>query len=663
MHMARTFLFVCAALLGPALLVPRPTAAAWPTDPFVNVPVCTAYNMQDSPTSVSDGAGGAIITWSDHRNLGWDIYAQRISADGTAQWTADGVALCTATSEQLHPTSVSDGAGGAIVTWYDLRNGNWDIYARRISADGTVQWAADGVALCTATRDQYNPVIVSDGAGGANIAWVDYRSGNNYDIYAQQISATGTVQWTANGVALCSATGDQAGSTIVSDDAGGAIVAWADNRSGTNYDIYAQRISAAGTPQWMANGVALCIATVRVTTADPMITSDGAGGAIVTWQDSRGGNHDIYAQRISAAGTVQWTANGAVLCSATNYQYSPTIVTDGAGGAIVTWHDQRSGISPTYYTDIYAQRISAAGTVQWTADGVALCTAIGGQYCPTIVSDGAGGAIVAWHDQRSGDSEAYADIYSQRISAGGAAQWSVDGVALCTDPSRQCFPIIVSNGTGGAIVTWEDNRSYYDIYAQNVNADGALGDVPTPVLLSLVNTDVGADFVTLTWLATGSGGDVATVYRSPAGGQWTRIGQITADGTGHLRYADPIDATATRVGYRLGIVDAGIEGFHGETWVDLPVRDAALAFALDPVRPNPTQGGALTVRFTLPNAAPARIELVDVSGRRVVEREVGSLGAGQHTLDLGEGQRLAPGLYLVRLSQGGNTRVTRVAVL
>jgi hypothetical protein len=153
---------------------------------------------------------------------------------------------------------------------------------------------------------------------------------------------------------------------------------------------------------------------------------------------------------------------------------------------------------------------------------------------------------------------------------------------------------------------------------------------------------------------------VATVYRSHVAGAWTRIGEVTADGTGYLRYTDPIDATVTRVGYRLGIIDTGIEGFYGETWVDLPTRNAVLTFALDPVRPNPSRGGALTVRFSLPTDAPARLELLDVAGRRIASHDV---GIGQHTLDLGAGQHLPPGLYLVRLTQGANTRVTRVAVL
>ena len=59
-----------------------------------------------------------------------------------------------------------------------------------MNASGSVQWTADGVAICTATGDQGSPQIISDGAGGAIITWQDYRSGN-YDIYAQFVSGRG----------------------------------------------------------------------------------------------------------------------------------------------------------------------------------------------------------------------------------------------------------------------------------------------------------------------------------------------------------------------------------------------------------------------------------------------------------------------------------------
>ena len=91
--------------------------------------------------------------------------------------------------------------------------------------------------------------------------------------------------------------------------------------------------------------------------------------------------------------------------------------------------------------------------------------------------------------------------------------------------------------------------------------------------------------------------------------------------------------------------------------------EARAAFALDPVRPNPSRGTALTAQFSLPAGGRASLELLDVVGRRIDSRDVGSLGPGHHSIALARHRPLAPGLYLIRLRQGSNVRVTRVAVL
>jgi hypothetical protein len=140
---------------------------------------------------------------------------------------------------------VSDGYGGAIIAWNDYRNGDWDFYAQLVDVSGTVQWTADGIALCDAPDAQFRMALVSDGAGGAIGAWYDYRSGSHTDMYAQRVSASGSVQWKANGLPVCTATNDQLYPTIASDGQGGAIIAWYDRRSGV-YDIYAQRMTRQG---------------------------------------------------------------------------------------------------------------------------------------------------------------------------------------------------------------------------------------------------------------------------------------------------------------------------------------------------------------------------------------------------------------------------------
>jgi len=107
-------------------------------------------------------------------------------------WLDDGNPVCVAADHQEYPIIMADGVGGAIVAWQDFRSGSsWDIYVQRIDSSGVVHWAGDGVALCTATGPQYCPEIASDGAGGTIATWYDLRGGSRYDIYAQRIDSEG----------------------------------------------------------------------------------------------------------------------------------------------------------------------------------------------------------------------------------------------------------------------------------------------------------------------------------------------------------------------------------------------------------------------------------------------------------------------------------------
>jgi len=214
-----------ACLLATSATIAR---AQWHVD---GGPVCTADDNQSNPRIVSDGAGGAIITWQDRRDGNApDIYVQHVLASGATDptWPANGRALCTGLVQQTNPEIVSDGAGGAIVTWQDTRgNVGFDIYAQHVLASGAVDpaWPANGRALCTAADDQFYPQIVGDGVGGAIVTWNDVRAGSpDYNIYAQHVLASGAVDpvWPVDGRALCLAGNDQGGGGPAPD--GGARV-------------------------------------------------------------------------------------------------------------------------------------------------------------------------------------------------------------------------------------------------------------------------------------------------------------------------------------------------------------------------------------------------------------------------------------------------------
>jgi hypothetical protein len=522
-------------------------AALWTTD---GVPLCTAGNNQSYPMISSDGSGGAIIAWQDYRYGNTDIYAGRVDGSGTVVWTPDGVAICAAADAQTSCQLAADGSGGAIVAWRDNRSGNTDIYAQRVNAIGAVQWTADGVVVCAAANIQYYPGLISDGSGGAFITWQDYRGGSFPDIYAQGVGASGETRWTTDGVAVCTARYSQVFPCIAPDGSGGLIIAWQDRRGGGYGELYAQRMNAIGAAQWTTDGVGIC--TAPNTQSNPTMTPDGSGGAIVAWQDRRTGtSDDIYAQRVDADGVVRWTTSGVAVCTAVYDQTNPRIVPDGSGGAIVTWQDYRGGISG----DIYVQRVDASGVPQWTAGGVAVCTADSGQTNPEIVSDGSGGAIVTWQDYRGGSSS---DIYARRVSAGGVALWPADGIALCTAGYSQTLPRIAPDGSGGAIVAWQDERggSNNDIYAQRVDASGAAQWTADGVALSTADYSQlfpqivpdGSGGAIITWedhRASGYGDIYAQRVDASGGAQWTTDGvaicaaasdqespQIVSDGSG-----------------------------------------------------------------------------------------------------------------------------------
>jgi hypothetical protein len=473
--------------------------AQWSNDPAVNTPVATAAGDQFNPEITSLGPEGCIVVWHDGRtgNVA-DIYVQKFDADGYAQWTVNGVALSTAPGHQWVQQIAGDGSGGAVVAWQDERNDNvlHDIYAGRISSSGVPLWTADGVPVSIGDGHHESPTITGDDAGGAFVGW----GGTNLGV--QRLDASGVPQWTADGVILAAGFGMYAHRwpKIVNDDSAGAIITWQADTAGAGWDILAQRVGPTGAKLWGSSPVLVCGASgpQEKTTLIP----DGAGGAIITWEDGRSGSLDIYAQRLDKNGVPQWTANGVPVCTAAGDQRASEmhhgtvrmLTSDGAGGAIITWKDSRSG-----EWAIYAQRIDGSGVPQWVANGV-LVSAEGGQANPSIASDDSGGAVIVWESTQPVTG---VDLYAQRVDASGICRWTPGGVPVSTAANMQDRPRIISTGSGEAIVAWKDLRSgsTSDTYIQKIIPVAAMPPT-SPVLTSV--TDVPNDqggAVTLFWSA------------------------------------------------------------------------------------------------------------------------------------------------------------------
>jgi hypothetical protein len=184
-------------------------------------------------------------------------------------------------------------------------------------------------------------------------------------------------------------------------------------------------------------------------------------------------------------------------------------------------------------------------------------------------------------------------------------------------------------------------------------------DQVVPTLVSLVSASAEQGRVELAWEVASSIA-AATVYRSVDGVTWSALGRVTPDGTGRLAYVDLDVAAGARYGYRLGLPGESGEVFVAEVWVEVP---ESARFALRGMAPNPGPVGTGLITFSLPDAAPARLEVVDVAGRRVFSREVGTLGRGEHVVRMSGAEPMAPGLYLVRLTRAGRSLTAKAVTM
>ncbi len=456
-------------------------AAAYPLDSrwgtvTMNTMICDEVENQLSPKIVADGTGGAIITWADYRNgTNSDIYAQKVNNEGEVQWTAGGVAVCTAPENQYLCEICSDGQGGAIIVWRDSRGTDYDIYAQRIGSDGTPMWTADGVLICDATGWQDDCQIVDDNDGGAIMVWEDPRDSDK-DIYAQRVNGTGDCQWAANGIVICDASNGQEAPQLISDGQNGAMICWMDHRVNQG-DIYAQRVNGYGVVLWTVNGVGISTHGLGHGGNKPRITSDGQGGAFigwVDWRDDAGGwtECDIYVQRVNGGGGTQYANNGIQLCDKEGKQWGASMVPDNNNGCYIAWQDA-SGT----YGDIYAQRINAAGEIQWYSNGLQICLAPYSQFEVQLAEDAEEGVYMTWTDKREDGS--VCDTYGQHIDLDGTVHWDVDGVAISTADGSQSSSQIVYDGEGGAIVVWNDYRTGFgDIYSHRIGIRITTTDPP-----------------------------------------------------------------------------------------------------------------------------------------------------------------------------------------
>ena len=480
-------------------------SAQWIDDSTTNTPVCTlAGSQHTNPAMCSDGANGAIIVWQDTRvNGAMNIFAQRLDASGRALWTANGIRLAAPSGTnavQENPIIAPDGAGGAYVVWQDLRNttNGIDLHGQHILSDGSLTGGSAGFAVCSAKLDQINPVICSDGNGGAFVAWTDNRPSifpkDPPDLYMNHLSGGGA-QFGSSGKIVDTAIGTQKGAAICDDGSGGCYIAWAD-ASTLPYAIRANHFSSGGNPYWGQYGYRVyrtdCGTCYSANASHVSINRDGTQ-LMLAWEVTSVTNssQNIMATRIRCAdpydSTQVWGHAIDVTGDIPFDQVWPMVFSDDS--ALDAGADYRGLLVPFEYAwpgaaddwNLTMIRVLGDGSATLPGNGsvYSITTQPHGQVAPKAMQIN-GSILMVWDDARFG-SNPDTCIYAQMIDRSGNRFFptyrtnSTWGIPIChrSTSSRQ---VAMAPRTDGAIFAWTDYRAgstQANIYAQLLLTNGS----------------------------------------------------------------------------------------------------------------------------------------------------------------------------------------------
>jgi hypothetical protein len=318
------------------------------------ISVCDVSLTQYYPQAAATNDGGVVITWMDFRsNHSSDIYAQRISSDGSLLWQSDGLPICIFPSYQNFPRIAHLGDNKFVIVWQDARNFYFNIMGNLIDASGSKLWGANDKSIFTQPGNSHFPKLIVDNNGFSYVVW-EHNTRGLYVVRAQKIDVNGNLVW-GEGVFPVDSTLNTNHPFLASDGKGGLYVSWVDNFTPSRFSV--QHIKFDGTLAYGDSGIQ--ISNNSNQNLWPNLISDEKMGCIITWNEYNSFINKIRMHKIDNRGSLAWGNDGIELGTESgDGQYQQFTLTD-SGNIIIVWTDKRENDQ----THLYASMVSPYGNI------------------------------------------------------------------------------------------------------------------------------------------------------------------------------------------------------------------------------------------------------------------------------------------------------------
>lgn len=407
-----------------------------------------------------------------------------------AQWSSDAAVntpLGVGAGEQVLPKVAVTPDGLTWVGWFDHASGNYDVRVQLLDQAG-VPLLPVGGQLVSAHPSLTSIVdwdLIADTDGSCVLVLSDARAGSDLDVYAYRVDVAGSLPWGPDGVTL-SADDDFEPAPRVAQTADGRFVfVWARLPSSGTGGLRMQVLDAAGAKQLGPDGIEQPGDTNEKPGFCDVVAAQ-AGGWIVSWvrdSTSFASLRHVRARRFLANGTPLWPAPVPVFDGGSvPIAHEPRLISDGASGALLAWHH---AVGSTF--DVRVQHLDASGAELYPHDGVIASLEAGRQELdPALAFDVATGECNVFYGVRD-LAQSQWGLSGQRLSPTGARLWGAAGKSfLPVDGVLESAPRCVPFGGGAEVLLLDQpNTPLLDarVLALRVSASGSLVWGSSPVVL------------------------------------------------------------------------------------------------------------------------------------------------------------------------------------
>lgn len=535
------------------------------------------------------------------------------------------------------------------------------------------QWSGDPnspMAVCNEPTDQKEPAMITDGSGGYFIFWTDFRNygANEADLYGQRLDAAGNKLWTSTGRKIADSVFYSIPKAVFASD-GNIIVLYSTTNGGGR--VWAKKINTAGNTIW---SVPFFIAGWPQLGADIYdAVTDKSGGIIISYQVTWGGGATlVFAQRVASNGAVKWSpsTNGLNL-SVSGECRGPVITSDERGGAHIFYYNV-----PGPY-NVWKSHVDSSGNF---LPKTALYLTPNNYPQIRAVSDGVGGAVIAW--ATNGFAATQSDIYAQRINLAGAVQWNTMGNIVCNENGSQTSLNLTKTSDGNYIIVWSDGRRVFvnnDVYCQKLNAAGNALWTPNGVLV----TNYPTYYPEPNLIGDNSGGAYIFVYN---GQTYFSVARIKSDSTfawspnlrtlassiynpSYHRFQLAIDGDGAIAVWQtfnsVGGNGAGIFGakINGNGTIDIKQVSTEIpaGYSLKQNYPNPFNPKTI-INFQLSMFNYVSLKVYNILGNEMETLVSEKLSAGSYSLEW-DAAKYPSGVYFYKLESENFTDVKRMMLV